>query len=1209
MKVQPRGPRRRICPAWLGAVLAIGLSTLPAGAQDPPAAGEGYLEQLRVEREEGWLRRELRRLRTYPHLDRAYRLMDEDRLEEARDELQRYLTLDADDLEVRYTSLLLAYRMKDHAEVIRQANELLEARPQFVPARLYRALASLARGDAEGAESDFRLAAADSGATAAHRRFALEMWADLAYRQHRYGDAASALDQLEAAGADSSSLHFRRGLVRQAEGRAAEARTAFHRALERAQEPPERLRALRALGEIEAQLGNWRAAEEALVAATELAPREPGLRRSLAHVASRQGQHLRAAERMGQALELEFRPQDLEFRANALFQHGDLAGAAEGFSRLAEELEAPRDRHRAYLALGATLERLSRYRQAAEAFEQAARLDDDPETLSGWARALAGSGRWLEAIRVYRRLLASHPHPQTHLHLAMAYAEAGETEQAIRHLRTAAQAAIPSSLQAAAYRQLGFLEAGRDRHQAALDAFEAALALGSERDAELYFALGETCSRLREFDRAVAYFEQGLALEQRPSARRALAWAHVGAGRPEVAVQIYRQLLEASSAEAQAADILVRIANLELEMGRPAAAADLFVEALERQASPEPGLLAQAAESLVQAGRLSEALEVNRELLGRPELNRSRRAEALERQGEIETRLERFDAAIRSFHQALEAGREGGRLRQALGFLHFKLGRWPEALEQFRRSLELAPSPRARLYLARCYDLLGRPGTALYHLKQIVPELDRLPPEDQRTVLEELGYLHAQQAAYEAAAGAWKARLDLAYDPRVALRLGETLRRLGRSVEAQAVLSEIEPGTLSPALEARRLEQLGEIALAAGEAEVAAERFRAALDLETSAARQHLLGIAYQAMDRPHDAVEHFKLAATAAPETTRYRESLGYSYVAIDAVEEAIEVFETLVAQDPDYLSLYQDLGYLHLKRANAPQAIRWFEQAIANRPLYPVRTAEDEAALEQTLGRMRQEVSRLSNRLDVTLYLAARSDSLPFSTTPALTGGVLPSQGGVELAFLPPRLGFRNERVFQIFGRVLTDVRPGSLDPQEDSYQGGLGARYKPLRSHNLFLSGERLFKIGDDAQDNWLLRALYSWGRGYALRPGQRRWSYTLLYLDAGYLLEAPSYRALFGELRQGLTFNLGDRLLLTPHLLVGGRYQDPGGATSSYLESGGGLSLKLFFASGRDRGAGHSLELLAQYRAGRFVDRDAAVADDDFDGFLTTAILQF
>ena len=146
--------KRRPTPGWLApAVGAVLLLAAAAGAQDsgtPAAAGPDrdrlYLEELRVEREEGWLRGELRRLRTYPHLDRASRLMEEGRLPAARQELETYLELDPRDLEVRYTYLLLLFRMAEHAAVIAQSEALLAARPRFVPALLYRGLTHRARG-------------------------------------------------------------------------------------------------------------------------------------------------------------------------------------------------------------------------------------------------------------------------------------------------------------------------------------------------------------------------------------------------------------------------------------------------------------------------------------------------------------------------------------------------------------------------------------------------------------------------------------------------------------------------------------------------------------------------------------------------------------------------------------------------------------------------------------------------------------------------------------------------------------------------------------------------------------------------------------------------------------------------------------------------------------------------------------------------------
>ena len=81
-----------------------------------------------------------------------------------------------------------------------------------------------------------------------------------------------------------------------------------------------------------------------------------------------------------------------------------------------------------------------------------------------------------------------------------------------------------------------------------------------------------------------------------------------------------------------------------------------------------------------------------------------------------------------------------------------------------------------------------------------------------------------------------------------------------------------------------------------------------------------------------------------------------------------------------------------------------------------------------------------------------------------------------------------------------------------------------------------------------------------------------------------------------------------MLLVPHLVADGRYQTPGSDRSSYLEAGGGVSLKIF-QRGHYQVETSYLELLLQYRAGEFIDRDGDFTGETFDGVVTTALIHF
>ena len=338
---------------------------------------------------------------------------------------------------------------------------------------------------------------------------------------------------------------------------------------------------------------------------------------------------------------------------------------------------------------------------------------------------------------------------------------------------------------------------------------------------------------------------------------------------------------------------------------------------------------------------------------------------------------------------------------------------------------------------------------------------------------------------------------------------------------------------------------------------------------------------------------------------------ALGYAYLDPKDYRQAALLFEEVLRRDPDYLKLYEDLGYIHMHALHNDQAVEWFKRAIDNQPLYPVRTPEEAEQLRQDLYRYRKEVSKITNRYDFTAYLSLsdgqgrpeRGPGRPWGPAP------FPPRAAWSLPISRRRSGFRDERIFQVFTRILWNIKPGSMRFDEDSFQGGVGLRYKPLKTQNLYLWGERLFKMGDKALDDWLLRLLYSWDYGYDLQPGKAGGIIPSSMATLAYFTKAPGTWAYYGEIRQGVTFNFNDYVLITPHLVVDARYQDPHTVNSSYLEAGAGVSVKFLLLETRYEVHRASFEILAYYKHGNFLNRTFKVSGDKYDGFFLTGIFHF
>lgn len=1294
-------------------VLLLAAESLSA-QHNPPNTAPETLGRLEVRREENFFQRQLRFFRTYPYLERAYRLMDEGRLDEARLELERYLEIDPKDLRVRFMYLVLLQRTGDAEEAIRQADLILEQQPGFVPARVYRGLACQALGRFDEATEAFRAAAAAAEPGTEEGNFTLEMLADLALQAGQYSHALEALRQLAETRERDYRFHFREGIAREGLGQLEQAESAYRLALSLAEDPKQKLEAYRALGETAKKRKDWQAARKAFESALELEPGDADLMQALAQVAYAQEDYPEAALWTRRSLEQQPDPGKREFLANVLIAMNEDAAAAEQLVQLLSELDAAQDRHRVLLLLGEVYTRLENYPEATRAFQEAARIQPDHATVHALAHALEREGRLAEALPWFEKRLQLQPSATAHLELGMIYAKLGQGEQAIQHLDEALKAGLPQDQQSLAYKQLGFLfqQSGRyrearqvlekvlelvssdltvlsalgdtlvqlgavahaieifekllivqpsselhyklgmlylkierseqalkhleqaaqgdlpeaqqvaawtqqgyiyyrlKRHREARQAFEKALAL-RPRETSLYLALGEACIQQGDFDSAVRYLEHALALQESPEAFRALALAHIKAGNVEQAITTCQEYLRKLPERQMAApDILEMLAFLEAEMGNWIEAAALYQEAFERGGQANPMLLRQAAYCLVTAERWEEARQVYLRLLALPGLPESLKGATWEDLGYLELRLNRYPQAIEAFQKALDFDRDTWRLRQDLALTLYRLERWEQALEQFRLALDRKRTAGGLAAIGRCYRALNKPGVAIHFFRLALEEPETLEADERRQLYNELGYLYAREAEYAESAWAWQQSLVLKDDPAVRLHLSRMQRLQGSLEESRETLEGISLESLSAELQAAYLDELAEIDRSDGLLESAREKLAKAYAIEPTADRAYRLSLICRELNRPDEAVAYGEEALRREPDNIEYAVALSCACSDAGQTQRAALLLEDALERDPERLPLYEDLAYLYMQQPDNEQAVYWFKRAIDNATPSLAALPEEKKELEQHLYRMRKEVATLNNRWDITAYLSYRTDAEQQVTTPVGTsGGGVSSQGGLEVAYQPPEIGFCDGRIFQLFARVLWNVEPDSLRFDEDSYQGGIGARYKPFKRHNLFFGGEKLFRIGDDADDNWLLRALYTWDDGYALKPGEEHWNYTLLYGDAAYFVGSPDYWAYYGEVRQGRTFNFDDCFLVTPHFVVDGRYQDRGSATGSYIEGGAGVSFRYLFNDTRYEIYRSSFEVLVHYKAGRFYHHTSEIEDDTFNGAIITGVLRF
>jgi len=134
--------------------------------------------------------------------------------------------------------------------------------------------------------------------------------------------------------------------------------------------------------------------------------------------------------------------------------------------------------------------------------------------------------------------------------------------------------------------------------------------------------------------------------------------------------------------------------------------------------------------------------------------------------------------------------------------------------------------------------------------------------------------------------------------------------------------------------------------------------------------------------------------------------------------------------------------------------------------------------------------------------------------------------------------------------------------------------------LRDYNLVLSGEHLFKLGSNAQNNWLARAAFSTSTGYAgyiVEPTAGRPRYSLFYVDLAGTLTSPHQYLTYLDAREGLNFGLADRLVGSPfaYTIFRGNY---GVGANTSAEAGLGFSLRGFLGGDEYHAPPVALEVL-------------------------------
>lgn len=214
------------------------------------------------------------------------------------------------------------------------------------------------------------------------------------------------------------------------------------------------------------------------------------------------------------------------------------------------------------------------------------------------------------------------------------------------------------------------------------------------------------------------------------------------------------------------------------------------------------------------------------------------------------------------------------------------------------------------------------------------------------------GFLYAEEFRYEAAIAAFKATLELGYDPETATRLGRLERLTGHPQEAKQALLALDDSKLPKDLKFLRLSELASLAEANKDYDAAQKFLEDSLAVAPNADSSFRLGNVLRDSGRLKEALAAYR-QAVALEDANRYLTALGYALSDSKQYAEAAKVFETVLKRDPDYLRLWEDLGYAYMHECDNKKSVERFKRAIDNAPLRPVDgPADQEPSIKTSTG-----------------------------------------------------------------------------------------------------------------------------------------------------------------------------------------------------------------------------------------------------------------
>lgn len=472
---------------------------------------------------------------------------------------------------------------------------------------------------------------------------------------------------------------------------------------------------------------------------------------------------------------------------------------------------------------------------------------------------------------------------------------------------------------------------------------------------------------------------------------------------------------------------------------------------------------------------------------------------------------------------------------------------------------------------ANCAVETGDAQRAVNNLWDAVRRRDQLSADQQLYALRALGYQAEAVGDWDKALIGWEYASRISGDGFDQLQAARASRLSGRVRSAEARLMEIDAGTLQGDQLASYYDERAQV-LRQQQPAAAASYMERAIALDDQAWRRFDRALMLDAAGQTDAAIAEYRTVLSRDPGNMDVQLSLAYALRRTGGDAEAAELFRAVMARDPSRSDLNEDLGYALKDAGDREGASEAFRRAIDR--LHSQGVSSD----DERLTRFRNEVTELDRSVYGYAYYTWRDAGTSISNG-VQTSAAYSSLGG-EINWRPENL-YQDGRGLSFYGRAYTAIDPGTFNFDGDSTQAGLGVRYKPFSAHDFSLSAERLVALGDDARDDWLLRASYGWTDGYGWEGREDSWNYTSLYADLAYIPGDDEFFGAYLQARQGRRFPVADNWAVTPYMTVIGQYADDNFGSQEQWEAGPGVAFTHWFDEDRYHSARKRVDFEVEY----------------------------